>query len=566
MKRNNKVIIPYDNIDFKKLSNFINDYLNDTIYYDIALNEVLKLVQFIEENLSSFSHSLLLDIVVDNQKLAHLLEIIINNFLDITKIEDTFDNEILVLLLNSYAMHKGLIEFNLDEYQDYDNDNYISSHLEKSKEEETNQLFGRFFPLVLEEAKFYAKDKESFNDLVEEGSIYLMEAISSYDSSKKIPFKVYASQIINGEFLKYVLSNGKYYDIPHNILLKISELRKIINDFEMHGINYDLNILAKKTHLSKEEVEKALSFSYDMLNYDDLVNSSELPYDLTSLSSPSFEEEVVNNPNILKILNNLDLSPKEKQVIYLKYFQNASLKDMKKELQISHSRIAQLFSRVSWRLLRCNASPSLTEYLDSPDFGLELISDARSTNYRGPSTPINCLCDPYFKDFSSLEKLLNAHPLEIKIILTNLSLDDVRFIHKVYGDNLNENNISKLSLLEQNHLYNHLYYKMLEILNDARKYIANLDEYDEQVLSIIDDSLDQTILSFLDLTLLQKYFNDDETEIIYFLLLKQKTLKEILDELNINKENVYIILTKFFKLTELVKKPLEEDKKRVLAR
>lgn len=585
--KNKKILTPYDNDDFKKLSAFINNYLNDTIYYDIAINEVLKLACFIEENLASFSHTLLYEIVGDNQKLANLLEIIINNLSDVSKIECTFDNEILVLLLRAYAMHKGLIETNLEEFKDILDFDYYnsssSSHVvkfEKPKlsvnakrnllakektEAEKTQLFECYFSIVLQEAKYYAKGQEAYKDLVQEGSIYLMEAISLFDASKNIPFYTYCHQLIRQRLIRYIQSKGKYNFINFKTQSKMSLLKKVIYDMEIQGKEYTLADIAEKVNLTEEEVKEALILSSEILNYDDIINDEHLPYDMTSLSNPAFEDEVVKSPNIMDHLKNLNLTPKEINAVYLKYFKNFSLRKMEQELNLSHSRIDQLLAGVSWRLLRYYTSPSLTEYLDSPDFGLELISDARSTNYRGPSSPINCLCDPYFKDFSSLEKLLKAHPLEIKIILANLPIDDVRFIHKVYGDNLNENNISKLSLLEINHLYNHLYYKMLEILNGTRKYIANLDEYDEQVLSVLDNPIDQTLLNLLDFNLIKKYFNYDEIEIIYLLLLKQLSLKDLLNEININKENIYIILSKLLKLKELVNNSQEQNKKRVLA-
>ena len=90
------------NADFKLLSAYINNNLVEVTEYEEALDELIKLADFIDQNLI----------------LNSILKVVVDNLDDFNNLEGIFDSETAILFVKAYAMQKGLIETNLDEFME----------------------------------------------------------------------------------------------------------------------------------------------------------------------------------------------------------------------------------------------------------------------------------------------------------------------------------------------------------------------------------------------------------------------------------------------------------------
>lgn len=106
------------NADFKLLSAYINNNLVEVTDYEEALDELIKLADFIDQNKNYFKHYLLYELVEDNILLNSILKVVVDNLDDFNNLEGIFDSETAILFVRAYAMQKGLIETNLDEFKE----------------------------------------------------------------------------------------------------------------------------------------------------------------------------------------------------------------------------------------------------------------------------------------------------------------------------------------------------------------------------------------------------------------------------------------------------------------
>ncbi len=106
------------NSEFKLLTDYINNKLKDVTSYEEAIEELLKLSYFIDENKNYFKRYLLYELVEDNILLNNIIGIIANNLESFDNLEGLFDSETSILFIRAYAMQKGLIETNLDEFME----------------------------------------------------------------------------------------------------------------------------------------------------------------------------------------------------------------------------------------------------------------------------------------------------------------------------------------------------------------------------------------------------------------------------------------------------------------
>ncbi len=575
-------IIPFNNKDFKKLSLFINENLVDSLSLDTSLLEIKKLALFIEDNLASFSKTLLFEIVIDNEILKNILETIVNNIDDINNLEDIIDNDIALFLVKAFLMQKGYIEYDLEDIKDivdfdyyskndcFDNlisfekvfltnDNVKNLFAKKRTKEEEFLLFCKYFYLVDNYAKYFAKGNIPYNDLIQEGSIYLLEAIKNYDINK-IPFYKYANIYVCGKIKRYIQNNGNYNHFTISMQQKIGCLKKVIDELEANGKEWNLEKLANILKMSIEEVKEIIPFlDNQIINYDTFINEDNLPYSLTSLSDIPLEEKIIKIPDIYTLKEDLDLTDVETEVLILKSGYNGkkyTVNEICKKFNVSRERIYQIINKIKWKFIQNPKACQLVDFLDYPDYALDLIKKSKTVKdsfIQSHFSPINYFINSTIKS-KTLFDLLEAHPIEINIILNHLNQTELKIIYLRFGSTLHDNN--QLSEMENYILYNNIYLKMLNILNTMRINILNVKELspllDLNLLEEINITLYKEIYDKLDKNYLDIYFSIYEQEILFYLLKLNVDIKTIKTNLFVSESDINVALTKYINICKML--------------
>ena len=187
-----------------------------------------------------------------------------------------------------------------------------------------------------------------YDDLVGYGIFGLIDAIDKFELTKGVKFETYASLRIRGSILDQI---RKMDWIPRTLRQKQKRLETAMKDLEA------------KLGRSASDEELSAELGISMAELEDLVNQTQIA-NLVSLdeyleqgsevraelgNTPRFEqpEMIVERQELKKILAEAidSLTEKEQRVIAFYYFEELTLKEISKILEVSESRVSQLHTK-----------------------------------------------------------------------------------------------------------------------------------------------------------------------------------------------------------------------------
>ncbi len=193
------------------------------------------------------------------------------------------------------------------------------------------------------------------NDLVNSGILGLIDAIEKFDPSREVKFKTYAEIRIKGAILDELRAMDW---IPRSIRKVINRLVDAYHELEQQlGRPAKDEELAELLGLKMEEFYKLLkqSAGVPLISLDVLVDYDERRRNIMScLEDP----KSVNGFGIMglgevkdAVAKSIDdLPEKEKQVISLYYYDELTMKEIGKVLNLTESRVSQIHTKAVLRL------------------------------------------------------------------------------------------------------------------------------------------------------------------------------------------------------------------------
>jgi RNA polymerase sigma factor FliA len=234
----------------------------------------------------------------------------------------------------------------------------LSSHWDGT--ESRDEMIMRYAPLVKYVAHRLAMRLPphiSVDDLMSAGVIGLMDALTKFDAGKNVQFKTYAEFRIRGA----ILDELRALDwVPRSVRQKATEIERTCADLERK----------KGRPAEDEEVAEALGISLDryyrLMKEVGGVSLVEAGGN-GDKESPSGDEETFeqigdegrNDPFDALSINELkgavaraidELTPKEKTVISLYYYDELTLKEIGEVLGFTESRICQIHTKAILKL------------------------------------------------------------------------------------------------------------------------------------------------------------------------------------------------------------------------
>lgn len=199
----------------------------------------------------------------------------------------------------------------------------------------------------------YLGHNVEYDDLVGDGIFGLIDAVDKYDADKDVKFETYASLRIRGSILDSI---RKMDWIPRTLRQKQKKLESVIKEIEAQtGKNATDEQIAEKLEISKQELQelytKVKATALISLN-EYMDQGSEIKMDARSNSHFELPEKVVEQNEMKKALaESLDiLTEKEKKVILFYYYEELTLKEISRILEVSESRVSQLHTRALQKL------------------------------------------------------------------------------------------------------------------------------------------------------------------------------------------------------------------------
>ncbi|MDR1588375.1 MAG: RNA polymerase sigma factor WhiG [Treponema sp.] len=196
-----------------------------------------------------------------------------------------------------------------------------------------------------------------FDDLVECGVFGLMDAIEKYDPDKNVKFKTYAVTRIRGA----IFDELRQIDwVPRSVRQKTREIETVISGLEAQlGRTATDQEIAAALGMNEAEYLKTVQkisgtsilslndvwFSGDENDKVSIGDSIESP---SSLNPDVMAEKDEIRRVIVEAIN--ELPEKEKKILILYYYEDLTLKDIGRVLEVTESRVSQLHTKAILRL------------------------------------------------------------------------------------------------------------------------------------------------------------------------------------------------------------------------
>ena len=231
----------------------------------------------------------------------------------------------------------------------------------KKKDPEIRNYFVRqYAPLVKYVAGKVAvgmPHNVEFDDLVGFGVFGLFDAIEKFDPEKHVKFKTYAVTRIRGAIYDELRSIDW---VPRSVRQKTKEIEETIHTLEaqLGRSASDLEI-AEKMGVSINDLHKTMQkiSSSSIISLNDLWYSGEdndRVAIVDSIESPQSlnPDIIVEKDEIKRVIVQAisELPDKEKKVLVLYYYEDLTLKEIGKVLEVTESRISQLHTKAIMRL------------------------------------------------------------------------------------------------------------------------------------------------------------------------------------------------------------------------
>lgn len=232
-----------------------------------------------------------------------------------------------------------------------DKDKLWKDYQKKPTRELREQLiieYSQLVKLVAGRLSMYLGHNVEYDDLVSYGIFGLIDAIDKFDADKNVKFETYASLRIRGSILDQI---RKMDWIPRTVRQRQRKLDEAVKQIEAQtGRNASDDEIAQVLGISPDELlnwqsQLMVSNLVSMTEFEE--NGTEPAMDTTYNSYFTQPEEVVEKEELKKTLvEALDaLTEKERRVIELYYYEEMTLKEISKILEVSESRVSQLHTK-----------------------------------------------------------------------------------------------------------------------------------------------------------------------------------------------------------------------------
>ena len=232
-----------------------------------------------------------------------------------------------------------------------DKEKLWDAYRQKKTQETREQLiieYAQLVKLVAGRLSMYLGHNVEYDDLVSYGIFGLIDAIDKFDLEKNVKFETYASLRIRGAILDQI---RKMDWIPRTVRQRQRKIDEAIKSLEARtGKTPTDEMLAEELGVSGEELlswQSQLKVT-NVVSLNEFVESGNEPVmDAKGNFRFAQPEEVIAETELKQMLKDAMqlLTEKEQKVILLYYYEDLTLKEISRVLEVSESRISQLHTK-----------------------------------------------------------------------------------------------------------------------------------------------------------------------------------------------------------------------------
>jgi RNA polymerase primary sigma factor len=250
----------------------------------------------------------------------------------------------------------------------------LGRRIKQGDKEALQKLVESNLRFVVSFSKKYRGWGLSFQDLINEGNIGLIEAAKRFDPEKGVKFITYAVWWIRQAIIHALSEQGGPFRIPqkqanllYNIHKTIAAMTPILERVPTVGE------VAEELDVPRENVEVLMQAETEDLPLESLSDDDsdfQLLDKIEQFTMPPVDQNLMEESfrNLLEAMLIKDLDPKEREVLTLRFGLKANephtLKEVGEKLGLSRERIRQIETQALRKLKRSKMSKQLEGYLN----------------------------------------------------------------------------------------------------------------------------------------------------------------------------------------------------------
>ena len=180
-------------------------------------------------------------------------------------------------------------------------------------------------------------------DIYQIGAIGFIKAVQKFDFSYNVNLSTFGVPYIIGEIKRFLRDDGMI-KVSRQIKELLVKINKIKSDYEKSGKTITVEEIAKILNVSKEEIAASLNSSNNVESLYDKEDEDGLCLIDKIKSSGNEEENTINRLALKEGINRL--KPREKEIIFLRYYKCQTQKDVARTMGISQVQVCRLEKQI----------------------------------------------------------------------------------------------------------------------------------------------------------------------------------------------------------------------------
>jgi len=184
-------------------------------------------------------------------------------------------------------------------------------------------------------------------DLYQIGAIGLIRAIDKFDFSYDVKFSTYAVPLISGEIKRFLRDDGMI-KVSRNLKENQWKIKKSMEIFlHEHGREATVEELSEMLEMEPEEIMLSMEAVVEIESMEQSMYSGEgkeVSLKERIADEKNEEEELMNKLFLQQLLQGLD--KRDRELIFLRYFENKTQTEVAKILGISQVQVSRLEKKI----------------------------------------------------------------------------------------------------------------------------------------------------------------------------------------------------------------------------